>query len=112
MTSLSAQPLGNFTPSEVSTFYSDRLSDLPQEGPEWRWFCKIHGGQGMNFTVKAETGCWYCHSQCGRGGSIYDLEMLLSNTEFSAAANEVHRIVGRPALRQVDREPEMKWGLP
>ena len=50
MTSLSAQPLGNFTPSEVSTFYSDRLSDLPQEGPEWRWVCKIHGGQGMNFT--------------------------------------------------------------
>jgi putative DNA primase/helicase len=103
---------GNFTPSEVSTFYSDRLPDLPQEGPEWRWVCKLHGGQGENFTVNAETGCWYCHSQCGRGGSIYDLEMLLSNTDFAAAANEVHRIVGRPALRQVDREPEMKWGLP
>jgi hypothetical protein len=55
---------------------------------------------------------WYCHSQCGRGGSMFDLEMALCGTEFPAAANEVRRIVGRPALRQVDREPEMKWGLP
>ena len=43
---------------------------------------------------------------------MVDFEMALSNAEFPAAANEVRRIVGRPALRQVDREPEMKWGLP
>ena len=43
---------------------------------------------------------------------MFDLEMALSNAEFAVAANEVRRIVGRPALRQVDREPEMKWGLP
>jgi hypothetical protein len=55
---------------------------------------------------------WYCHSQCGRGGSLFDLEMALTGADFHSAANEVRRIVGRPALRQVDREPEMKWGLP
>lgn len=43
---------------------------------------------------------------------MFDLEMALMNTDFPAAANETRRIVGRPALCQVDREPEMKWGLP
>ena len=43
---------------------------------------------------------------------MFDLEMALANTEFPVAANEVRRIVGRPALPQADREPETKWGLP
>jgi len=92
MTSLSAQPLGNFTPSEVSTFYSDRLSDLPQEGPEWRWVCKIHGGQGMNFTVKAETGCWYCHSHAVAAARSTTSNVAQQHGVLGAA-NEVHRIV-------------------
>ncbi len=110
--STSAQSCGDFTSSEVAVYYSVHAPKVRQSGREWRGPCPIHNGTGDNFTVNAETGLWYCHSQCGRGGSMFDLEMALSNADFPAAANEVRRIVGRPALRQVDREPEMKWGLP
>ncbi len=110
--SASAQTRGDYLPSEVSTYYSVRVPDLVQRGAEWRGPCPIHGGHGDNFTVNADTGCWCCHSQCGRGGSMYDFEMLVSNTEFAEASNEVRRIVGRPAFRKADCEPEKKWGLP
>ena len=110
--SISAQSCGDFTPSEVSVYYAARAPKVRQNGREWRGPCPIHSGTGDNFTVNAETGMWYCHSQCGRGGSMFDLEMDLTSTDFPPAANEVRRVVGRPALRQVDREPEMKWGLP
>jgi hypothetical protein len=99
---------GDLTSSEVSVYYAARVPRLRQSGHEWRGPCPIHGGKDDNFCVKAETGCWYCHSQCGRGSSIFDLEMALTNVDFPAAANEVCRIVGRP----VDKESEMKWGLP
>jgi len=102
----------DLTPQEVSAYYAARLPRLQQRGREWRCPCPIHGGKNDNFSVNAGTGLWHCHSQCGRGGSVYDLEMELGGVDFPAAANEVRRIVGRPALRTVDREPEMKWGLP
>ena len=110
--SISAQSCGDFTPSEVAVYYAARAPKVRQHGHEWRGPCPIHNGTGDNFSVNAETGLWYCHSRCGRGGSMFDLEMELTNTDFPPAANEVRRVVGRPALRQVDREPEMKWGLP
>ena len=102
---------GDLTPAEVSAYYAARVPYLPQRGHQWRCPCPIHQGKNDNFTVEAETGKWYCHSKCDRGGSIYDLEMELSNSDFRTAANEVRRIVGRPALRQVDKEPELEWGL-
>jgi putative DNA primase/helicase len=112
MNSAPAQSASDFSPSEVSSYYAARLPKLEQRGHEWRGPCPIHNGTGDNFSVNAKTGMWCCHSQCGRGGSMFDLEMALSNAEFAVAANEVRRIVGRPALRQVDTNPEMKWGLP
>ena len=54
-------------------------------------------GKDPNFAAKLETGEWYCHSQCGRGGDILDLEQELSGADFRAAHAEVLRIVGRPA---------------
>jgi putative DNA primase/helicase len=112
MGSLPVQSRVDFKPFEVAAYYSVRVPDLVQRGAEWRGPCPIHGGHGDNFTVNADTGCWCCHSQCGRGGSMYDFEMLVSNTEFAEASNEVRRIVGRPAFRRADCEPEKKWGLP
>ena len=100
------------TPAEVSAYYDARLPRLQQRGHEWRSPCPLHNGTNDNFSVNAATGMWYCHSQCNRGGSMFDLEMALGGVDFPAAANEVRRIVGRPALRQVEKEPEMKWGLP
>ena len=112
MSSLSVQSAGDFTPAEVSAYYAARVPGLQQSGREWRAPCPVHGGADDNFSVNAETGMWYCHSHCSRGGSMFDLEMVLSGTEFPVASNEVRRCVGRPALRRVDREPETKWGLP
>jgi putative DNA primase/helicase len=102
---------GDLTPLEVSEYYRVRVPHLEQRGSEWRAGCPIHNGKDPNFSVNAETGLWMCHSQCGRGGSIYDLEMALTGADFPDAAREVRRIVGRPDLRPIEPEPEMKWGL-
>jgi putative DNA primase/helicase len=112
MSSLSVQSGGDFSQSEVAVYYAARVPKLQQRGHEWRGPCPVHNGDGDNFSVNSETGKWYCHSQCGRGGSVFDLEMALTNVDFPPAANEVRRIIGRPLLLQVDLEPEMKWGLP
>lgn len=102
---------GDLTPSEVSEYYRVRMPGLERRGSEWRAGCPIHNGKDPNFSVNAETGLWMCHSQCGRGGSIYDLEMVLLGADFYDAAREVRRIVGRPDPRPTEPEPEMKWGL-
>lgn len=75
---------GDLTPSEVSVYYAKRLPQFTQHGRERRGPCPIHKGKDDNFSVNAETGLWSCHSQCGRGGSIYDLEMALCSSNRSA----------------------------
>jgi len=112
-TGLAAHSHSELSPAEVSIYYAKRHPDMVQRGSEWRCWCPRHKGKGPNFAVNAETGLWCCHSQCNCGGSVYDLEMALTNADFPTAAREVRRIIGRPeADRNVDREPEMKWGLP
>lgn len=59
--------------------------------------CPIHKGKRDSFAVNPETGQWFCHSQCGRGGSIFDFESKLNGTDFESAYAEVLRIVGRPS---------------
>ena len=83
------------TPGEIATYYAARTPSLKQQGPEWHAGCFVHGGKDLNFAVKAETGEWYCHSQCNRGGSVYDLEMELTGAAFREAAAEVRQIIGR-----------------
>ncbi len=108
---ISVHSHGDLTRAEVSIYYAARLPGLRQIGNQWRCPCRVHNGKDDNFSVEAETGLWYCHSQCGRGGSVYDLEMALTNTDFRTAAPEVRRIIGRQDGKTVDSEPEMKWGL-
>ena len=80
--SLSVQTAGDFSPSEVAAYYAARLPELQQRGREWRYKCSRHNGAGDNFTVNAETGAWYCHSECGCGGDIIELEMALTRCGF------------------------------
>jgi putative DNA primase/helicase len=101
-----------FTPGEVSRFYNDRLRHLKQHGAEWSCGCPRHGGKDANFKVEAATGRWYCHSVCGCGGDIIDLEMALTGADFKTAKAEVFRIVGRieprhttGGWREVERYP-------
>ena len=84
-----------YTAAEVAAYYSVRVPHLRQRGAEWRGPCPIHRGKDDNFAVEAATGQWYCHSQCGRGGSLIDLEMELSGADFQHATAELDRIVGR-----------------
>jgi hypothetical protein len=42
-----------------------------------------------------ETGEWFCHSQCQRGGDIFALEEALTGSDFPTCKAEVYRLVGR-----------------
>jgi hypothetical protein len=68
MSSVSVHSAGDFTPSEVSRYWKDRLSGMLQQGNEWRYYCELHGGTRDSFSVNGQNGLWYCHSKCGRGG--------------------------------------------
>ncbi len=84
------------TPGEVSVYYSARVPCLKQTSRrEWRGPCPLHDGDDDNFAVNSETGKWFCHSRCGAGGDVYDLERRLSGCEFFEARETVDVIVGR-----------------
>jgi hypothetical protein len=56
---------------EVRTHYSVRIPNLKQRrAAEWRGTCPIHHGKNDNFAVEPNTGRWFCHSTCGRGGDF------------------------------------------
>jgi len=85
-----------FAPSEVASYYRTRLPDLKQTGPEWRGPCPVHRGDDANFSVNPESGLAYCHSQCGRGWSILQLEQELTRRPWKECRQEINAIVGRP----------------
>ncbi len=85
-----------FTFGEVATFYATRVPQLKQRPTaQWRGVCPIHQGTNPNFAVDPTTGRWFCHSTCGRGGSLLDLEMELFDVDFRTAKAEVFRLMGR-----------------
>jgi len=100
----------DLTPSEGSVFYAYRVPGLRQRGAGWRGPCPLHGGTDDNFAVNTENGDWYYHSQCGRGGSIVDLEVALTKVDFRAALQQVHERVGR--IEYHSDIPATAWGLP
>jgi DNA primase len=94
-----------FNPAEVAAYYRVRAPKIHQRGKrEWRGACPIHKGTGDNFSVEAETGRWYCHSKCGRGGDLLDFEMTTTGSQFVEARAEVFRIVGRSEVEQRPKE--------
>lgn len=85
------------SPADTRTYYLARLPDARKPaGDELRTKCPIHKGERDSFAVNLNTGLWYCHSSCQRGGSTVDLEMLLSGRDFRAARAAVLEIAGRP----------------
>ena len=86
----------SFTPGEVSTYYAARVPHLNQrQAAEWRGTCPIHHGKHNNFAVEPDTGRWFCHSTCGRGGDILELEAALTGADFPTRKGKVFRLVGR-----------------
>ena len=85
-----------FTSGEVSTYYAARVPHLKKRrAAEWRGACPIHQGKNDSFAVEPDTGRWFCHSTCGRGGDILELEAALTGGDFPTRKAEVFRLVGR-----------------
>src|SRR5208337_4049893 len=53
-------------------------------------------GKRDSFAVNPHTGQAYCHSQCGRGWDMIQLERELTGATFAEARDAIFRIVGRP----------------
>lgn len=86
----------DFNASEVASYYRARFPNLKQAGAEWRGSCPVHQGDDANFAVNPDNGLAYCHSQCGRGWSILQLEQTLSGRRWKECRDDVNVIVGRP----------------
>ena len=86
-----------FTPSEISTYYRDRLPGLKQKGSKWRGPCPWHEDHRAAFLVSPDSGRWHCFGPCGNSGGLIDFEMAHTRTDFVAARASVYSIVGRVA---------------
>jgi hypothetical protein len=85
-----------FTPAEISTYYAVRVPSLQRpRARHWRGPCPIHRGVRNSFAVDSETGLWYCHSDCGRGGDLLSLERELYGGDFRSCKERVYSIIGR-----------------
>jgi hypothetical protein len=85
-----------FTSGEVASYYTARVPHLNQRRlAEWRGACPIHNGKDDNFAVESNTGRWFCHSTCGRGGDILELEAALTGGDFPTCKRAVFGMVGR-----------------
>jgi len=84
-----------FTPAEIARYYDFRAPKLRRRGTERRGPCPLHKGKRDSFAVNPQTGEWYCHSQCGRGGSLIMFEMEVGGKSFAEAAADARAIVGR-----------------
>lgn len=96
-----------FPITQIAAYYRARVPKLKQAGAEWRGPCPIHRGQRNSFAVDPATGRWCCHSDCGRGGDMIELEMALTGTDFNTAKAEVFRIVGRSVVPTGTRPREV-----
>ncbi len=85
-----------FLPGEIAAYYRARAPKIKQIGSQWRGPCPLHGGENDSFAIDPETGSWFCHSKCARGGSLIDFEMELSGKLFADAAIDVRAVIGRP----------------
>lgn len=66
------------TAGEVERYIRACLPNLKKSGGEYRGPCPIHDGERDSFVINAETGRWFCHSECDRGGDIIGLHMEIS----------------------------------
>jgi hypothetical protein len=82
-------------PTEIAAYYRERAPKVAHTGAEWRGPCPIHDGTDDNFTVNPNTGMAYCHSQCGKGWSIMQLENAVSGKSWKECRRDINEIVGR-----------------
>jgi DNA primase len=103
---VTAQRNTALTAAQVETYYSQKGISFDGHGDEVRVPCPFHNGDRDSFAVNRRTGDYFCHSECGRGGSIFDFEQKVSSVDAEVARAEVRRIVGltdSPKRRIVDQ---------
>jgi 5S rRNA maturation endonuclease (ribonuclease M5) len=83
------------SPGDIRRYYNSRVPKLHKVGSELRAPCPIHKGKRDSLAVNLEKGTWFCHSECGRGGSIFQFEAAVSGCDLKHARDEVLRIAGR-----------------
>ncbi len=87
-------PSSTFTLEGISAYYAFRVPKLHQANSvEWCGPCPIHDGKDNNFKVKPNTGVWFCHSDCGKGGNILKLEQELSGADFPTCRAAAFQII-------------------
>lgn len=69
--------------------YLMQFTPLVNKGHEWRGPCVLHGGNGPNLAIDPETGSWFCHSQCQRGGDTFSFVQELRGWSFADALEDV-----------------------
>jgi putative DNA primase/helicase len=89
------------TEAEILRYCEARALKLHKSGQELRGPCPIHKGKRDSFAVNAETGQFFCHSECKRGGSLFDLEAALTGRNGREARDAVYQLAGRPLPRIV-----------
>ena len=89
------------TSTEIAAYYRERVPGLQQAGHRWEGRCPVHGGDNRDsFKVNPETGQWFCHSECSRGGNVVQLEAELHHAgDTKAAWAKVCELVGREMAR-------------
>ena len=87
-----------WTTPEVAAYWRSAYPELRQRGSEWRGKCPLHNGRRNSFAVNPESGAWFCHSECDRGGSMVDFQIEQSGGDFKSALKSVREIVGRVQL--------------
>ena len=84
------------TRAEIARYCCVRVPAIRQShSREWRGPCPIHQGKRDSFAIDSETGRWFCHSECARGGDLFDLEKELTGADFPAAKSALFDLVGR-----------------
>jgi len=92
-----------FRPGEIAAYYRERAPKITQTGGQWRGPCPLHEGKNDSFAIDPETGTWFCHSECGRGGSLIDFEIELGAKPFAEAARDVRAVIGCPERESRNR---------
>src|SRR5262249_40728181 len=96
MSALNVRPMPEpFTRTEIARYYAYRAPQVRLRGSELRGPCPLHQGTRDSFSINPETGDWFCHSACGRGGSLVMFEIEFTGQSFARAAAEARMIVGR-----------------
>jgi DNA primase len=74
------------------------VNGLRRSGDELIGPCPLHGGDNPTaFHANVRTHLWYCHTQCGGGGTVLDLVMGLLHTDVRGAAEYLQTHVAAEA---------------